>query len=180
MCPHLYWTLLPATSSPSAMNIHVLPLNVAPKDSSLCHAHGHSPVLPSSNVAYLPLDMLVSFPLLNVAPNNSPICHWTVMCPFLFWMLLPVTALSALWHFGVLPSLLPSHGLVLHGPWAQEPPLMITIIDARTFVPFMVFAGHWKKDSALSLGLVHRTSCHRGAGWWPLGVAWLVKSFLSS
>jgi hypothetical protein len=31
------------------------------------------------------------------------------------------------------------------------------MIDVRTFIPFMVFAWHWKKDSALSPGLVHRT-----------------------
>jgi hypothetical protein len=63
--------------------------------------------------------------------------------------------------------------------WAQDSPLLITIIDVRTFVPSMVFAWHWKKDSALSLGLVHRTSPLRGPEWWPLGVAWLVMSFLS-
>jgi hypothetical protein len=58
------------------MNIHVLPLNVAPKDSPICHAHGHLCVLPSfercsQHYPYLPMDILVSFPLLNVAPNNS-------------------------------------------------------------------------------------------------------------
>jgi hypothetical protein len=68
---------------------------------------------------------------------------------------------------------------VLHGPWAQESPLIIPIIDVRTFVLFMVFTWHWKKDSALSLGLVHRTSPLWGPGRWPLGVAWLVMSFLS-
>jgi hypothetical protein len=49
----------------------------------------------------------------------------------------------------------------------------------QDFCSFMVFAWHWKKDSALSLGLVHRTSpLRRGPGWWPLGVAWLVMLFL--
>jgi hypothetical protein len=55
--------------------------------------------------------------------------------------------------------------------------LIDTIIDVRTFAPFMVFAWHLKKDSALSLGLVHRTLPLWGPGWWPLGVAWLVMSF---
>jgi hypothetical protein len=134
------------------------------------------------------LDILVSFPLLNVAPKNSPICQWTR--PLLYWTLLPATALSANGHFGVLSSIehcsqwqpYPPLDIAVSFPlcpWAQEPPLSDTIIDVRTFVPFMKFAWHWKKDSALSLGLVHRTSPLWGRGWWPLGVAWLVMSFLS-
>jgi hypothetical protein len=69
---------------------------------------------------------------------------------------------------------------VLHRPswphaswWPRESPLIINNIDVRTFVPFMVFAWHWKKFSALSLDLVHRTLPLQGLGWWPLGMAWL-------
>jgi hypothetical protein len=57
--------------------------------------------------------------------------------------------------------------------------LVIIITDVRTFVPFMVFAWHWKLIRVPSFGLVPRTSPLRGPGWWPLGVAWLVMSFLS-
>jgi hypothetical protein len=76
-------------------------------------ALGHIGVLSSiercpQQQPYLPMDILVSFPLLNVAPNNSPICYWTFMSSPPLLKLLPATALSALGHFGVLPSLLPS------------------------------------------------------------------------
>jgi hypothetical protein len=146
---------VPATP-PSAMNIHVLPLNVAPRDSPICHSHGHSPVLPSSKVdsrealsanghfgvlssieccsqqqRYLSMDISVSFHLSQSAPSDSLIC--------------PRPSLFAPFYRRPLCF------IGLHGPWAQGPPLIITIIDIRTFVPFMVFAWHWKKDSALSL-----------------------------
>jgi hypothetical protein len=57
------------------------------------------------------MDISVSVPLLNAAPNNSPFCQGTFRCPLLFRMLLPATALlTALGHFGVLPSLPVSTG----------------------------------------------------------------------
>jgi hypothetical protein len=145
----------------------------------------------SQQQPYLPMGILVSFPLLIVAPSDSLICPWTFRCPFLFWMLLPTTGLSANGHFGVFSSFECCSQWQAYLPldisvsiplcrWAQDSPLLIIIIvDVRTFVPFMVFTWHWKNDSALSLGFVRRTSPLRGTGWWPLGVAWLVTSFLS-
>jgi hypothetical protein len=42
-----------------------------------------------------------------------------------------------------------------------------------------VLPWHWKPNSAPSFGSVPRTSPLRGPGWWPLGMVWLVTSFLS-
>jgi hypothetical protein len=38
---------------------------------------------------------------------------------------------------------------------------------------------HWKPNGAPSFGSVPRTLPLRGLGWWPLGMVWLVMSFLS-
>jgi hypothetical protein len=55
----------------------------------------------------------------------------------------------------------------------------LTNTDVRTFVFHWVLSWHWKPHSAPSFGSVSRTSPLREAGWWPLGMAWLVMSFLS-
>jgi hypothetical protein len=42
-----------------------------------------------------------------------------------------------------------------------------------------VLPWHWKPNGAPSFGLVPRVSPLQGPGWWPLGMVWLVMSFLS-
>jgi hypothetical protein len=73
------WTVLPTTSLSANGDFGVL------SSIELC----------SWQQPYLPLDILVSFPLLIVAPSDSLIRPWTSPCPFLFWTLLPTTALPA-------------------------------------------------------------------------------------
>jgi hypothetical protein len=55
----------------------------------------------------------------------------------------------------------------------------LTNTDVRTFVSHWVLSWHWKLHGAPSFGSVSRTSPLREPGWWPLGMAWLVMSFLS-
>jgi hypothetical protein len=51
-------------------------------------------------------------------------------------------------------------------------------IVVRTFVSPWVLPWHWKPNSAPRLGSMLRTSPLQGRGWWPLGMVWLVMSFL--
>jgi hypothetical protein len=48
-----------------------------------------------------------------------------------------------------------------------------------TFVSPWVLSWHWKPNGAPSFGSVPRTLPLWGPGWWPLGMVWLVMSFLS-
>jgi hypothetical protein len=57
--------------------------------------------------------------------------------------------------------------------------LSFTTIDVRTFVSSGVLPWHWMPNGTPSFSSVPRPSPLRGLGWWPLGVAWLVMSFLS-
>jgi hypothetical protein len=55
----------------------------------------------------------------------------------------------------------------------------LTNTDVRIFVSHWVLSWHWKPHGAPSVGSVSWTLPFQGPGWWPLGMAWLVMSFLS-
>jgi hypothetical protein len=100
-------------------------------------------------------------------------CHhnWHPMEP------LTITPVQDMMHWHHFSLVLPCWELFSpdSGIWSQ----LLAHFETRTFVSHWVLSWHWKPHSAPSFGSVSRTSPLREAGWWPLGVAWRVMSFLS-
>jgi hypothetical protein len=163
-------------------------LNVASSDSPVCQwifksflwmlpavatpsAHGHSCVFPSfercsQRQPYLPMDIHVLPPFSSCSQRQPYLLLDTLVSS----LLLSKEDPYASQHFTAALYM------------ACEPRNLLSPLPSwmsGLFFPFGIFAWQWKKDSALSLGLLHRTLPLWGPRWWPLEVPWLVMSFLS-